>query len=105
MSNKGNDDKKSFVDLGTEIGELVQKKNKAYGDSFNRSGNVLREMYPQGIAPDQYDEMLAIVRVLDKLFRIAHDKDAFDEEPWKDIAGYGILGWAVQHVKSGGEIY
>jgi hypothetical protein len=29
-----------------------------------------------------------------KLFRIATKKDAFGESPFKDIAGYGILGVA-----------
>ena len=38
--------------------------------------------------------MLAITRVVDKLFRIANKKDAFGENPWQDIAGYGILGTA-----------
>ena len=32
--------------------------------------------------------MLAITRVVDKLFRIANRKDAFGENPWQDIAGY-----------------
>jgi hypothetical protein len=36
--------------------------------------------------------MLAVTRIVDKLFRIATDKDAFGENPFKDIAGYGILG-------------
>lgn len=35
--------------------------------------------------------MLAIVRVFDKMMRIATDKDAFGEDPWRDIAGYAIL--------------
>ena len=34
----------------------------------------------------------AVVRVLDKLFRIATDRDALGESPWRDIAGYGLLG-------------
>ena len=38
--------------------------------------------------------MLAITRIVDKLFRIATKKDAFGESPFKDIAGYGILGVA-----------
>jgi hypothetical protein len=36
--------------------------------------------------------MLAITRIVDKLFRIATKKDALGENPFKDIAGYGILG-------------
>ena len=33
-----------------------------------------------------------MVRVIDKMFRIATDKDAFGESPWRDICGYAILG-------------
>ena len=51
-------------------------------------------MYPKGIQPEQYKDMLAITRIADKLFRIATKKDAFGESPFKDIAGYGILGVA-----------
>jgi len=82
----------SFEHLGTEIGRLVDEKNRAYGDSFARAGNVLRELYTAGVAPDQYDDMLAVVRIIDKLFRIATDRDALGESPFRDIAGYGLLG-------------
>ncbi|MBW2598588.1 MAG: hypothetical protein JRC60_00445 [Deltaproteobacteria bacterium] len=35
---------------------------------------------------------MAVTRIIDKLFRIATDKDALGESPYHDIAGYGILG-------------
>lgn len=38
------------------------------------------------------DDMLAVVHNVDKLFRIAHSKHAFGESPYRDIAGYGLLG-------------
>ena len=53
----------------------------AYGDSFGRAGQVLKVLYPDGIILDQYDDMLAVVRIIDKLFRIANNKDAFGESP------------------------
>lgn len=84
--------KKSFKQIGTEIGELVEEKNSAYGSSFSKSAEILKVLFPDGIKPDQYTDLLAITRVLDKLFRIATRKDAFGESPWKDITGYGILG-------------
>lgn len=80
------------AEMGRVLGELTQMKNGAYGDSFEKSGQVLELLYPNGIRPEQYRDALAIVRVVDKLFRIATRKDAFGESPWKDIAGYGILG-------------
>jgi hypothetical protein len=81
-----------FRSMGEEIGFLVDKKQEAYGDSYGRSGAVMRELYPNGINLLQMDDALAVVRVVDKLFRIATRKDAFGESPWKDIAGYGLLG-------------
>ena len=77
--------------IGTELGELVAAKNLAYGSSFHRIGGILREIYPDGIKPDQYGDMLAIARITDKLFRLATDPDAFAEDPAMDLAGYGIL--------------
>lgn len=82
----------SYVEIGKQIGELVETKQAAYGDSFGRSGEVLRQLYPNGIAVDQYDDMLAVVRIIDKLFRICTDRDALGESPYKDIAGYALLG-------------
>ena len=76
-----------FQKIGTEIGKLVDSKNNAYGDSFKKSEQILKVLYPKGVKPDQYQDMLAVTRILDKLFRIATRKEAFDESPFKDIAG------------------
>ena len=83
-----------YAALGQKIGELVQSKNAAYGDSFSNSGKILAILYPNGVKPEQYTDMLTVVRILDKLARVATRKDAFGESPFKDIAGYGILGYA-----------
>ena len=83
-----------YTNIGTKIGTLVAKKNAAYGDSFSRAQDILKVLYPDGIQPEQYTDMLAIIRVIDKLFRLATDKDAFGESPWNDIAGYALLGIA-----------
>jgi hypothetical protein len=82
----------SYREMGERIGSLVDQKNKAYGNSFHNSDKMLRVLYPNGLQPDQYKDMLGIIRVVDKLFRIAHSRDAFGENPWADIAGYGLLG-------------
>lgn len=87
-------DSKKYERLGTEIGALVDQKNAAYGSSFDRSGKILDILYPHGVDVGNYDDFLAITRILDKLFRIATDKDAFNEDPWMDIAGYALLGAA-----------
>ena len=91
--------KGKFEKIGHDIGLLVQDKNRAYGDSFAKADQILKILYPDGVQPEQYTDMLAITRVLDKLFRIATDKDALGESPWRDIAGYSILSIASDESK------
>jgi hypothetical protein len=81
-----------FEEIGRSVGALVDEKDRAYGSAFERMGRVLAELFPNGIRPEQYADLAGIIRVEDKLFRIATDKDAFGEDPWKDVSGYGILG-------------
>ena len=82
---------KEYEKIGTEIGKLVEEKNSAYGSSFAQSHKIISVLYPNGVKPEQYTDFLAIIRVIDKLFRIANKKDAFAESPWQDILGYAIL--------------
>jgi hypothetical protein len=81
----------TYEESGRVIGALVDEKNKAYGDSFAHAGEILKILYPNGISLEQYQDVLYTARVIDKLFRIATAKDAFGENPAKDIAGYSIL--------------
>ncbi len=82
----------TYKELGTKIGELVESKNKAYGSAFSKCGEFLKVLYPDGIKPEQYSDMLCIVRIFDKLMRIATCKEAFEENAYADIVGYGLLG-------------
>jgi hypothetical protein len=88
---------KTYAETGAAIGELVAAKQAAYGDSFGKSGEVMRILYPDGIPAEKLDDALVVVRVLDKLFRIATDRDALGESPWRDIAGYALL--AVERIE------
>jgi hypothetical protein len=81
-----------FVVAARELGHTVAEKNAAYGSAFAKSGEFLKLLYPDGIRPEQYTDMLLIVRIFDKQMRIATDKHALGESPFRDIAGYGILG-------------
>ena len=79
-----------YETMGRAIGRLVEEKQDLY--SFGKSGDILRILYPQGIGPDQIDDALCIARIVDKLFHIASGKDTLGESPYRDIAGYGLLG-------------
>ena len=76
--------------IAEEVGDLVAKKDRAYGNSLTASEAIMEQLYPKGIPVKAYRQALIVVRVVDKLKRIATDKDAFGEDPWKDVAGYSL---------------
>jgi len=83
---------KKYTSIGLEIGELVDEKNAAYGDSFTKAADFLQILYPNGIPVTAYTDALCIVRIFDKLMRLASDKGYNNERPYADIAGYAFLG-------------
>ena len=86
---------KTFQELAKEIAELVTEKERAYGSAFDKAGDFMRLLYPEGIKPDQYKDMLCTVRIFDKLMRIATSYEGTEEkkvEAYSDINGYSLLG-------------
>ena len=83
--------KNEYANAALGIAAMVTEKQRAYGNSFGKSREVIRILYPDGISREQYADALAVIRVIDKLFRIATDRDALGESPWQDIAGYALL--------------
>ncbi len=86
-----------YAQEAINLAELVTKKQITYGDSFGQSKRILEVLYPKGISPEQYQDAMAMIRIIDKLFRIANKKFAFEENPWQDIAGYALLS-LVHHL-------
>lgn len=80
-----------FEEIGAQIGRLVDDKHRNYGQSFDKTGDILQLLYPVSIQPHQYGDVLAIARILDKFFRLATSARAYNEDPWMDIAGYALL--------------
>jgi hypothetical protein len=81
----------TFQGVAASVAELVEEKKAAYGNSFGKSGEIMKVLYPDGIPVDKYQDALTVVRVIDKLFRIATKKDTLGESPWRDIMGYSLL--------------
>lgn len=90
---------RNFEKTGQEIGSLVQVKNNEYGDSVARTGEMLKILYPEGISPEQYGDVGVLVRMFDKIFRIANGNQG-EENAYQDIAGYAILMCAKEVVRN-----
>ena len=90
-------DNNLYRQLGVRIGELVASKQIQYGDSARRAGDIMAILWPAGIPAHAYHDALLVVRVLDKLSRIAQrgpdGQDLGGESPWMDLCGYALLGW------------
>lgn len=79
------------------LADLVASKQIQYGDSATRAQAIAAILYPNGVSIGQYKDMLLVIRVIDKLSRIATSGDGTDaggENPWQDIGGYALLGMA-----------
>lgn len=85
----------NYEAIGKNLGSLLNQKQAAYGDAFGRMEDIIKVFYPNGIQTHQYKNLLTLVRILDKMFRVANlpqnGKDLMNEDPWKDIAGYAML--------------
>jgi hypothetical protein len=81
----------SIIVNADSLVHLLIAKNRSYGNAFSEAGKVLAILYPNGIPLEKYNDALVTVRILDKLFRISNSPEAFNEDPWKDIAGYSLL--------------
>lgn len=82
--------------VGVTATKRTIDKNAKYGDAIRKVAAKLKVDYPDGVRPDQFEDMLLWVRTQDKLSRIAsytEQKRKDDpESPWADISGYGQLG-------------
>lgn len=82
-------------ELAASLGDLLASKQAQYGDSVGATSEILRQLYPDGIALENYDGLQLVVRILDKLKRVATHglgQDLGRENPMLDVAGYGLLG-------------
>lgn len=90
------DKTKAITDVGLKVTKITAEKNLAYGDSAVVTEGILRNLFPDGIPVEKYRNALLIVRVQDKMVRLAQgEPGAFEEDEWEDVAGYGILGAAI----------
>jgi hypothetical protein len=77
--------------LGTRLGVMLQAKNEAYGSAFLKCDEFLSILWPDGVPRSAYGTMLILVRMFDKMMRIATAPDAFNEDAESDLAGYAML--------------
>ena len=85
-------DQRTFLDIAAELGGMLDRKRLAYGDNMTIAPKILELLYPNGVPVSAYPTMLLLVRILDKIARLATGggRFALGEDAWKDIAGYAL---------------
>lgn len=78
-----------YLNIANNIVQLLTEKEKAYGNAYANLPKILETLYPNGVQVKDYDKLLYIVRVLDKINRIANNDNT--EDPFQDICGYSLL--------------
>jgi len=101
-----------YEKIGQELGKLVDEKQKAYGNSVSVSIDVLEAFLKPYEAEGFYNgeqtvyilpksllrHLLLQVRIIDKQCRIFSNPagDLMGESPYRDIAGYGLIGTGTE---------
>ena len=78
--------------VACDVVVVVEEKNREYGSAFQKVSEILNILFPNGISTNKYHDVAILVRVLDKICRIAsaNDKDV-KKDAWLDICGYALL--------------
>ena len=80
---------KTYDEIAQELVQLLEVKRQAYGDAFDNVSEILKILYPEGVKPEDYQNLLTLTRILDKIYRITNNDTT--EDAWFDIAGYCFL--------------
>jgi len=78
--------------VACDVVVVVEEKNREYASAFQKVSEILNILFPNGIPTSKYHDVAILIRVLDKICRIAtaNDKDV-KKDAWLDITGYGLL--------------
>lgn len=77
--------------LAESVGDVVDRKNVQYGDAINDVEVFLKLLYPGGIPVERFRDVGLLVRMYDKMKRIASGNQG-EENAWQDLCGYALLG-------------
>lgn len=99
----------TYEQRGAEIGKVVETKQKAYGNAVDVSVDAMKaflkpyrtENNTYTIPEELLVHLLLQIRIIDKQCRIFNNPkaDLMGESPYTDIAGYALLGEAIQRGK------
>jgi hypothetical protein len=77
--------------LAPKLVEEIKIASRQNGNSFVEATKVMKVLFPQGIAGKEQDAF-AMVRILDKMFRIANAPSETASILWQELCAYALSG-------------
>ena len=84
-------EKGHYEEIGGFVGLMTDRKNAALHNVLNRSGEMIRILYPHGIRTDQYGDFLILNRIIDNMCQIPSGGPALAQEAWLEIACFALM--------------
>ncbi len=82
----------SVRSIAYDVAVIVEEKNREYGSAFKKVSHILSILFPNGIPQKKYHDVAILVRVLDKVCRIANANEVgVRKDAWLDICGYALI--------------
>lgn len=80
--------------LFEEIENVFVEKQSKYGQVDVKIKNMLKELYPNGVKPEQYNEFMNVLKMLEKISRLTNENIDIKgkSDALVDLAGYAMLG-------------
>lgn len=79
------------AELVKKVNEALDGKDKSNGENTARVANMLRQVYPDGIQPDQYEDALGMAKICDTLTSAAsQDGSAKPKKPKAPAKDLGV---------------
>jgi len=82
--------KSKFKEIADKIGSMVEEKNVQYGDSYANTQKFLDILYPESIPVEKFSDIVCIIRIFDKLKKVAAQVESDEENPYADLIGITI---------------
>ena len=79
----------NFENIAKQVVDAVQRGNKETGNCITETTKVIRILFPNGIPSGKEQDEAIIVRILDKMFRIANAQGN-TSAIWQELTAYAL---------------
>jgi len=80
----------NFENVAKQIVETVKVSNKETGNCFTETTKVIKLLFPNGIPSGKEQEAAALLRIIDKMFKIVNNPGSNTLKDWQGLSAYAL---------------